>query len=101
MKIIKKVTVWLTIINLRFGTLSASAPPSSEITVMGRAKAIVTNVKARGESFVSLKINHALVSCCIPIAIKEAKLPRSSHLQSMYLRELNAVVLCIILFIML
>ena len=68
---------------------SAKAPAKGATTVIGKAKVNVTNVSAKGESSVTLKISQLLVIICIFIAMKDTNDPIQTHLKSRYERVSN------------
>jgi hypothetical protein len=73
---------WLIMMICFRASLSASAPPNTEVNVRGKAKAIITMERARGESWVRRRMSHPLVICCIITARKEMKVPNHNHLKS-------------------
>ena len=79
--------VWLTIIRYLRGILSASAPTSGDTVAIGSAKLTMTQVRAVGESFVSLRMSQPRVIICMFIARKETNEPMSIHRKSLYLRD--------------
>ncbi len=82
-KVSRAFASWLYMISFFVDILSARAPPKGEITVIGRAKARVTMVNAKGESPVTLKTNQLLVIICIFMAKNERNEPIHSHLKSL------------------
>ena len=84
-----KVSTKLSMIKFFLEKRSAKAPAKGATTVIGKAKVNVTNVSAKGESSVTLKISQLLVIICIFIAMKDTNDPIQTHLKSRYERVSN------------
>ena len=71
------------------GSLSASAPPIGDTSVIGTEKLAMTHASATGESFVSRSTSHARVIICMFIARNDTNEPAAIQRKSRYCIDSN------------